>query len=164
MKDRDANSARESRKFYARRDFLLPSTLRSMTAPRKTSVQYDSRSLEYEAPANRIRPKRMASDEKREHAAELFKQGFGYVRAAAILSLPIYTVRDWNLQWKQGKFKTSLSPNLFQYSEKVKKKAIALRYKGVSWRDLEKITGISATTIRKWVEKDQQRERESTEQ
>ena len=68
--------------------------------------------------ADRVRPP-YASDEKRRQAAELFAHGIGYQRASRILDLPANTLRDWARAWRAGKFRTTISPHLYRYSDAV---------------------------------------------
>ena len=79
--------------------------------------------------ADRVRPP-YASDEKRRQAAELFEHGIGYQRASRILDLPANTLRDWARAWRAGKFRTTISPHLYRYSDAVKRKAVRMRQKG----------------------------------
>lgn len=79
--------------------------------------------------ADRVRPP-YASDEKRRQAAELFAHGIGYQRASRILDLPANTLRDWARAWRAGKFRTTISPHLYRYSDAVKRKAVRMRQKG----------------------------------
>ena len=76
--------------------------------------------------ADRVRSP-YASDEKRRQAAELFEHGIGYQRASRILDLPANTLRDWARAWRAGKFRTTISPHLYRYSDAVKRKAEAGR-------------------------------------
>lgn len=69
-----------------------------------------------DAAPNRVRPN-FASDDKRRHAAELFAHGFGCHKAAEILGLPVYTVRDWAKAYRIGRFGLALSRNQMRHSE-----------------------------------------------
>ena len=107
-----------------------------------------------DAAPNRVRPN-FASDDKRRHAAELFAHGFGYHKAAEILGLPVYTVRDWAKAYRTGRFGLALSRNQMRHSEEDHEKVIEMRAQGISWRAIQARTGISASTCRKWVMKRQ---------
>lgn len=107
-----------------------------------------------DAAPNRVRPN-FASDDKRRHAAELFAHGFGYHKAAEILGLPVYTVRDWAKAYRTGRFGLALSRNQMRHSEEDHEKVIEMRAQGISWRAIPARTGISASTCRKWVMKRQ---------
>ena len=90
--------------------------------------------------ADRVRPP-YASDEKRRQAAELFEHGIGYQRASRILDLPANTLRDWARAWRAGKFRTTISPHLYRYSDAVKRKAVRMRQKGHTCMRLRKLRG-----------------------
>lgn len=88
--------------------------------------------------ADRVRPP-YASDEKRRQAAELFEHGIGYQRASRILDLPANTLRDWARAWRAGKFRTTISPHLYRYSDAVKRKAVRMRQKDTPGMRLRKL-------------------------
>ena len=90
--------------------------------------------------ADRVRPP-YASDEKRRQAAELFEHGIGYQRASRILDLPANTLRDWARAWRAGKFRTTISPHLYRYSDAVKRKAVRMRQKDTPGMRLRKLQG-----------------------
>ena len=90
--------------------------------------------------ADRVRPP-YASDEKRRQAAELFEHGIGYQRASRILDLPANTLRDWARAWRAGKFRTTISPHLYRYSDAVKRKAVRMRKKDTPGMRLRKLRG-----------------------
>ena len=98
----------------------------------------------------RIRPE-FVSDEKREAALVLFKQGSGYVKAGRILGIPAYVTRDWGRAFRKGTFDTALKTNQYRYPEEVKKQVIELRKSGVLWREVARLTGVPESTCRKWV-------------
>ena len=102
--------------------------------------------------ADRVRPP-YASDEKRRQAAELFAHGIGYQRASRILDLPANTLRDWARAWRAGKFRTTISPHLYRYSDAVKRKAVRMRQKGHTWHEIAEATGVGANTCKRWMEK-----------
>ena len=102
--------------------------------------------------ADRVRPP-YASDEKRRQAAELFEHGIGYQRASRILDLPANTLRDWARAWRAGKFRTTISPHLYRYSDAVKRKAVRMRQKGHTWHEISEATGVGASTCKRWMEK-----------
>lgn len=92
-----------------------------------------------------------ASDEKRRQALELFEHGIGYTRASRILDLSVNTLRDWNREYRKGKFHTERSPSQYRYSDDVKKYVIRMRLTGSTWSEITEKSGISASTCRKWV-------------
>lgn len=92
-----------------------------------------------------------ASEEKRRWAVDLFEHGYGYTKAAAILELAPYTVRDWARAYKAGRFGTVLAANQMRYSEEEREKVLALRAQGLSWRAIAEQTGVKMATCRKWV-------------
>jgi len=102
--------------------------------------------------ADRVRPP-YASDEKRRQAAELFEHGIGYQRASRILDLPANTLRDWARARRAGKFRTTISPHLYRYSDAVKRKAVRMRQKGHTWHEIAEATGVGASTCKRWMEK-----------
>ena len=102
--------------------------------------------------ADRVRPP-YASDEKRRQAAELFAHGIGYQRASRILDLPANTLRDWARAWRAGKFRTTISPHLYRYSDAVKRKAVRMRQKGHTWHEIAEATGVGASTCKRWMDK-----------
>ena len=102
--------------------------------------------------ADRVRPP-YASDEKRRQAAELFEHGIGYQRASRLLDLPANTLRDWARAWRAGKFRTTISPHLYRYSDAVKRKAVRMRQKGHTWHEIAEATGVGASTCKRWMEK-----------
>lgn len=105
-----------------------------------------------QADAPRTRPN-FPSDEKRRHAAILFKHGIGYCLAAQILGVNQNTVRDWSRNWLKGRFREELSPRLFPFSEDTRRLCIELRRAGASWNAISKETEVPASTIRRWLRK-----------
>lgn len=98
----------------------------------------------------RTRPD-FASDKKRAVALELFKHGVGYTVVAKALDLPANTTKDWFRAYKAGKFEASISGNQFRYSEETKQKILELRRSGASWREITDATGVSPSTVRRWL-------------
>ncbi len=109
--------------------------------------QTDERTLE----ARRERREKCASEEKRRQAVELFRHGIGYTRASRILNLSVNTVRDWSREFRKGTFRIKVSRNQYRYPPEIREKVIQLRLSGYSWNEIEKNTGISVSTCRKWV-------------
>lgn len=83
-------------------------------------------------------------------AKRLFEQGFGYQRTAQLLNLNVNTVRDWSREFKKGRFKVEVSPNQFRYPRETQVKVVDMRFSGYSWKEIERRTGISISTCRKW--------------
>ncbi len=101
---------------------------------------------------NRIRPRTFATDEKRAQALELFRHGIGYIRASRILDMSPNTLRDWRRAFLKGSFKVGLADNQSRYPKAIRERVIRLRLQGYSWSEVTKMTGISSSTIRKWLE------------
>ncbi len=100
---------------------------------------------------SRVRPAGAASDKKRRQALELFERGFGYKAVADILVLSVNTVRDWSRLHKQGRFSPTMSRNQYRYTAETKAKALGLRERGYSWRQISEETGVNPSTCRAWV-------------
>ena len=94
-----------------------------------------------------------ASEEKRRWAVDLFEHGYGYTKAAAILELAPYTVRDWARAWRAGRFTVEIPANQKQHPKYIRLRVLTLRAKGLSWRKIEEKTGVNMSTCRKWVAK-----------
>jgi len=100
---------------------------------------------------NRIRPRTFATDEKRAQALELFRHGIGYTKASRILDMSPNTLRDWHRAFIKGAFKADLADNQYRYPKPVRERAVRLRLQGYSWSEINRLTGISVSTVRKWV-------------
>ncbi len=96
----------------------------------------------------RHRPK-FASDELRKQAALYFASGWGYLRTARALGLPVNTVRDWSRAYKAGKFNLTLSQ--YVYDEEFKERVTAMRRSGASWREIKEEMGVSPATVMRWM-------------
>ena len=59
----------------------------------------------------RHKPDFYASENKRRWAVDLFKHGYGYTKVASILELSPYTVRDWNREYRAGRFRVQIAAN-----------------------------------------------------
>ena len=110
-----------------------------------------SPSAESSSPASPRKRPPFASDEKRRQALELFEHGIGYTRASRILDLSVNTLRDWNREYRKGRFRTELSPSQYRFSDDVKKAVIRMRLAGSTWSEITEKSGVSASTCRKWV-------------
>lgn len=102
-------------------------------------------------PILRVRPGRLIDDQKRKQAAVLFAHDIGYRRVADMLGLSVFTVRDWARQWRKGKFNVEASRKLYTYTEEFKREVVELRLSGMTWKQLERETGISPATCRRWI-------------
>lgn len=100
------------------------------------------------AAAVRLRPD-FASDDARKQAALCFAGGWGYVRTAKLLGLSVNTVRDWSREYKKGKFNLKMS--VCVYDDAFKKEVAAMRLAGRSWREIKEATGISPSTVMRWL-------------
>ena len=100
--------------------------------------------------AMRRRPE-CAGDDVRARAAELFRSGLGYRRAAAELKLPEMTVREWWRAFGKGKFQVELPKNCIVYDEAFKAYVVSLRLKGLSWSEIHRLTGVCSSTCRRWL-------------
>ncbi len=117
-----------------------------MTAVTKT-LPSETPEISYE----RVRPKTYATDEKRAQALELFRHGIGYTKASRILDMSPNTLRDWHRAFIKGAFKADLADNQYRYPKPVRERAVRLRLQGYSWSEINRLTGISVSTVRKWV-------------
>lgn len=117
-----------------------------MTAVTKT-LPSETPEISYE----RGRPKTYATDEKRAQALELFRHGIGYTKASRILDMSPNTLRDWHRAFIKGAFKADLADNQYRYPKPVRERAVRLRLQGYSWSEINRLTGISVSTVRKWV-------------
>ena len=99
----------------------------------------------------RLRPD-FASDDARKQAALYFASGWGYARTAKALGLSVNTVRDWSRAYKAGKFNLKMS--VFVYDDEFKRKVMAMRRSGASWREIKEATGISPSTVMRWLRKE----------
>ena len=116
-----------------------------MTAVTKT-LPSETPEISYE----RVRPKTYATDEKRAQALELFRHGIGYTKASRILDMSPNTLRDWHRAFIKGAFKADLADNQYRYPKAVRERAVRLRLQGYSWSEINRLTGISVSTVRKW--------------
>ncbi|WP_418859946.1 tRNA (adenosine(37)-N6)-threonylcarbamoyltransferase complex ATPase subunit type 1 TsaE [Sutterella wadsworthensis] len=66
---------------------------------------------------------------------------------------PTFTLRDWARAWRAGKFRTTISPHLYRYSDAVKRKAVRMRQKGHTWHEIAEATGVGASTCKRWMDK-----------
>lgn len=89
------------------------------------------------------------SEHLREVAAYLFSRGIGYTKVSWITSVNINTVRDWERAFKEGKFQPSFTHR--QYDAEIKEKAIVLRKRGLSLKDISIKLGCSTTVVRNWL-------------
>lgn len=102
------------------------------------------------AARKRQRPK-FPSDRKRAAALHLFEEGAGARAVATKLGISFNTVKEWKRLFDRGGFHVRLSKNQYRWSEAEKAKAAALKASGLSWQQVSAKTGISVSTIRKWV-------------
>lgn len=89
--------------------------------------------------------------QKRRDALELFELGLGYTRVAQILDLNAETVRDWSRRWQAGTFSEELPKNQYRYPQELKERCIRMRMEGTPWSRISRETGVSVTTVRKWM-------------
>ena len=82
---------------------------------------------------------------------DLFKHGYGYTKVASILELSPYTVRDWNREYRAGRFRVQIAANQLRYCEELRSKVVDLRAEGLSWRKISEMTQVPVSTCRKWV-------------
>lgn len=99
----------------------------------------------------RHKPDFYASENKRRWAVDLFKHGYGYTKVASILELSPYTVRDWNREYRAGRFRVQIAANQLRYCEELRSKVVDLRAEGLSWRKISEMTQVPVSTCRKWV-------------
>ena len=104
--------------------------------------------------AERSLPESYPSDDMREKALKLFRAGLGYKSVARTLGLSVYTVRDWSRQFKAGRFMPTRADNQYRYDDEIKKRVVALRAQGLSWRKIESQTGVNISSCRTWCKAD----------
>ena len=119
--------------------------------PKAPTVTKSVPSVAPDIACNRIRPRTFATDEKRAQALELFRHGIGYTKASRILDMSPNTLRDWHRAFIKGAFKADLADNQYRYPKPVRERAVRLRLQGYSWSEINRLTGISVSTVRKWV-------------
>lgn len=95
-------------------------------------------------------------EELRRKALKMFQRGIGYKIAAANLGIPAYTVRDWGRAYRNGTF--TITPKKFgkRYSQEERANVLSLRAEGLTWREIEKATGIPKQTCQAWVRRQKQ--------
>lgn len=69
---------------------------------------------------------------KRRQALALFESGIGYKKAARLLDLSVYTVKDWSEQYKKGTFRPKLPYSVKGYPEDFKAKAVEMHKNGMT--------------------------------
>lgn len=81
--------------------------------------------------------------------------GMGYKSVAANLGIAMYTARDWARAFREGKFTVKPKKIVVQHmhTEEERQQVLAFRESGMSWKEIERETGISSTTARAWVKK-----------
>ena len=108
-------------------------------------------------------PSAVHSQQVRQKAFDLFSQGAGYKRVSTAIGVPLYTVRDWERQYKAGKFHAEIPDNVCCYDEDTRTWAVQLRRSGMSWTKFEKTTGISRATCLRWLLEEQNTRARRTE-
>lgn len=103
----------------------------------------------------RHKPDFYASENKRRWAVDLFKHGYGYTKVASILELSENTVRDWQREYRKGRFRVQIADNQLRYSDELREKVLKMRAEGVSWRKISELTRVPVSTVRKWCAKAQ---------
>lgn len=98
----------------------------------------------------RHKPDFYASENKRRWAVDLFKHGYGYTKVASILELSENTVRDWQREYRKGRFRVQIADNQLRYSDELREKVLKMRAEGVSWRKISELTRVPVSTVRKW--------------
>ena len=101
----------------------------------------------------RHKPDFYASENKRRWAVDLFKHGYGYTKVASILELSENTVRDWQREYRKGRFRVQIADNQMRYSDELREKVLKMRAEGVSWRKISELTRVPVSTVRKWCAK-----------
>lgn len=99
----------------------------------------------------RQKPAFYASEKKRRWARDLFEHGYGYTKVASILELSENTVRDWQREYRKGRFRVQIAANQLRYCEELRSKVVDLRTEGLSWRKISEMTQVPVSTCRKWV-------------
>lgn len=101
----------------------------------------------------RQKPAFYASEKKRRWARDLFEHGYGYTKVASILELSENTVRDWQREYRKGRFRVQIADNQLRYSDELREKVLKMRAEGVSWRKISELTRVPVSTVRKWCAK-----------
>ena len=90
----------------------------------------------------RQKPAFYASEKKRRWARDLFEHGYGYTKVASILELSENTVRDWQREYRKGRFRVQIADNQLRYSDELREKVLKMRAEGVSWRKISELTRV----------------------
>lgn len=101
----------------------------------------------------RQKPAFYASEKKRRWARDLFEHSYGYTKVASILELSENTVRDWQREYRKGRFRVQIADNQLRYSDELREKVLKMRAEGVSWRKISELTCVPVSTVRKWCAK-----------
>lgn len=72
---------------------------------------------------------------------------------ASILELSENTVRDWQREYRKGRFRVQIADNQLRYSDELREKVLKMRAEGVSWRKISELTRVPVSTVRKWCAK-----------
>lgn len=78
----------------------------------------------------RQKPAFYASEKKRRWARDLFEHGYGYTKVASILELSENTVRDWQREYRKGRFRVQIADNQLRYSDELREKVLKMRAEG----------------------------------
>ena len=101
----------------------------------------------------RQKPAFYASEKKRRWGRDLFEHGYGYTKVASILELSENTVRDWQREYRKGRFRVQIADNQLRYSDELREKVLKMRAEGGSWRKISELTRVPVSTVRKWCAK-----------
>lgn len=95
------------------------------------------------------------SQEVRAQAVRFFAAGEGYRAVSRMLSLPVYTVREWELRYKSGSDDRVLADEdrrVEAYSDAVRERVLRLRFAdGMSYNKIALMTGVNRCTVRYWI-------------
>lgn len=97
--------------------------------------------------------KKLLPEELRAQAVKLFQAGLGYKSVAARLGIATSTVRDWGRAYRKGTFTIKPKRADAQHTDAERLQVLKLRAQGLSWKQIEELTGIHAATCWQWGQK-----------
>ena len=95
------------------------------------------------------RKRTVYAPEIRQRAEEMFQQGYGYKKTAAVMGIPALTVRDWRRKWAKGTL--TVPSNTLTPSEK--RRITCLTKRGFTITGVAKLLGRSYSTVKAYLMK-----------